>query len=215
MHYLRLLALVFLCALSGCTEKPAVATGAPNESEQTQAPNPGTLHADELIPLNKPITHYTPPPAKAGAHPSREVDWLELMSSSDRKRLESGELEVSHDSPEGVFAQGMKGRQAQGFAAVHTFDNQRIKVAGYFVPLEETDAGDLVEILFVPYYGACIHVPPPPANQIIYAKLAKPVSDTNMFDAYWLEGTLVAKPHNNDLAETAYSMEDASLTIWE
>ena len=220
MSYLRMLGLISLWGLFGCTDKPAVAENAPNDSEQTQlVPDPGNLRADELIPLNKPVTHYTPAPLKAGASTAREVDWLELMSSSDRKRLESGEL-VSHDGAEGAFAQGMKGRQAQGFAAVHTFDRQRIKVAGYFVPLEETDAGELSELLFVPYYGACIHVPPPPANQIIYAKLAKPISETSMsetsmFDAYWLEGTLVAKAHNNDLAETAYSMDDASLTIWE
>lgn len=218
MPYSRLLGMVFLCGIFGCTEKPPAAVSAPltELSKPTQSvPDPGSLRSDELIPLNQPITHYTPAPSKAGASTAREVDWLELMSSDDRKRLEQDDFGASHDGAEGAFAQGMKGRQAQGFAAVHTFDHQRIKVAGYFVPLEETDAGELAELLFVPYYGACIHVPPPPANQIIYAKLAKPISELSMFDAYWLEGTLVVKPHNNELAETVYSMDDASLTIWE
>lgn len=43
-----------------------------------------------------------------------------------------------------------------------------------------------------------------------YLRVLGLISETSMFDAYWLEGTLVAKPHNNDLAEAAYSMDDAS-----
>ena len=215
MRYLRLLGSVVLCSFFGCTDKAPVLDSAPAPSKATPAPDPGTLRADELIPLNQPITHYTPAPAKAGALQAREIEWLDLMSSADRKRLEQEAGLVNHDGAEGSFAQGMKSRQASGFSAVHTYDHQRIKVAGYFVPLEETDAGELLEILFVPYYGACIHVPPPPANQIIYAKLQAPSTETSMFEAYWLEGTLVAEPHNNDIADTVYSMQDATLTIWE
>ncbi len=210
MPHLRWLALMFLCGVFGCTERSPALVNLP------EPPAPaGSLRADELMPLNQPITHHTPAPAKAGALQAREIDWLDLMSNADRKLLEQGNLSVAHDSAEGAFAQGIKGRQAPGFSAVHTFDHQRVKLAGYFVPLEETAAGELQELLFVPYYGACIHVPPPPANQIIFAKLQKPIAETSMFDAYWLEGTLVANTHNNDLAETAYTMKDASLTLWE
>ncbi len=215
MRYLHLIGLLFLCGFNGCTKTPSAASS--QLSEQTKpVPDPGTLRSDELIlPLNQPIISYTPAPAKPGASDARELDWLELMSSEDRKRLEQEDLSVAHDGAESAFGQDMKSRQAPGFAAVRTFDQQRIKIAGYFVPLEETDAGELVEILFVPYYGACIHVPPPPANQIIYAKLRKPLSETSMFDAYWLEGTLVAQSHKNELAEVGYSMSDAFLTLWE
>lgn len=141
---------------------------------------------------------------RAEALQAREIEWLDLMSSADRKRLEEEAGLVNHDGAEGAFAQGMKARQASGFSAVHIYDHQRIKVAGYFVPLEQTDAGELTEILFVPYYGACIHVPPP-SNQIIYAKLAQPSTETSMSDAEGLEGTLVVEPHDNDIAENVYS----------
>ncbi|MEO8924216.1 MAG: DUF3299 domain-containing protein [Caldimonas sp.] len=45
-----------------------------------------------------------------------------------------------------------------------------VKLPGYVVPLEEVRGG-LKEFLLVPYFGACIHTPPPPANQ---ASLGKP-----------------------------------------
>lgn len=52
--------------------------------------------------------------------------------------------------------------------------NQLVEMQGFFLPLEFS--GEKVsEYLLVPYVGACIHVPPPPANQIIYGKLAQPI----------------------------------------
>ena len=49
---------------------------------------------------------------------------------------------------------------------VSALDGAAVKLAGYVVPLEEAD-GALTEFLLVPYFGACIHTPPPPANQIV------------------------------------------------
>ena len=65
----------------------------------------------------------------------------------------------------------------------------RIRIAGFVVPLERQ--GDLVsEFLLVPYFGACIHVPPPPANQIIHVVAAKPLNNVQTMDAFWVSGTL-------------------------
>ena len=50
---------------------------------------------------------------------------------------------------------------------VDTFDGKRVKIPGFVVPLEGT-AELTTEFLLVPYFGACIHVPPPPSNQIVY-----------------------------------------------
>lgn len=66
---------------------------------------------------------------------------------------------------------------------------QRIRIAGFMVPLERQ--GDLVkEFLLVPYFGACIHTPPPPANQIIHVFPAKPLKNAQTMDAVWVSGTL-------------------------
>ena len=46
-------------------------------------------------------------------------------------------------------------------------DGARVRLPGYVVPLEEVK-GDFKEFLLVPYFGACIHSPPPPANQIVH-----------------------------------------------
>jgi hypothetical protein len=72
---------------------------------------------------------------------------------------------------------------------VPTLDGARIRIAGFMVPLEEAK-GEVSEFLLVPYFGACIHVPPPPSNQIIHVVAAKPVKGFHMMDAVWVNGVL-------------------------
>jgi uncharacterized protein len=70
-----------------------------------------------------------------------------------------------------------------------SLDGARIRIAGFMVPLDEAK-GEVSEFLLVPYFGACIHVPPPPANQIIDVIPDKPVKGFHMMDAVWVKGVL-------------------------
>jgi uncharacterized protein len=53
---------------------------------------------------------------------------------------------------------------------VRQLQGKRVSIPGFMVPLED-DAQEVTEFLLVPYAGACIHVPPPPPNQMVYVKL--------------------------------------------
>jgi uncharacterized protein len=70
-----------------------------------------------------------------------------------------------------------------------SLDGARIRIPGYIVPLEESK-GQISEFLLVPYFGACIHVPPPPANQIIHVVADKPLKGFHMMDSVWVNGVL-------------------------
>ena len=73
-----------------------------------------------------------------------------------------------------------------------SLNGKKIRIAGFALPLEKQ--GDKVtEFLIVPYFGACIHTPPPPANQIIHAKSAKPLTGVKMMVPIWTYGTLKAQ----------------------
>ena len=64
-----------------------------------------------------------------------------------------------------------------------------IKIPGFAVPLEADDGFEYVkEFLLVPTYGACIHVPPPPPNQVIHVILDKPVYFEKLMYAVWVSG---------------------------
>ena len=71
-----------------------------------------------------------------------------------------------------------------------------IKIPGFAVPLVEDGGGDdggfeyVKEFLLVPVYGMCIHVPPPPPNQVIHIILEKPVYFEILLYAVWVTGIL-------------------------
>lgn len=80
----------------------------------------------------------------------------------------------------------------------------RLRLPGYVVPLDSSAAG-LKEFLVVPYFGACIHSPPPPANQIVYVKLAKAAPIKTM-DAVWVSGTLSTGRADSPMGVSGYAM---------
>jgi hypothetical protein len=94
---------------------------------------------------------------------------------------------------------------------VTELDGQRVKLPGFVVPVT-FDLNALSEFLLVPYYGACIHVPPPPANQIVHVVL--PEGKTyrgGVFDPVWVAGVLRVERFSSALAEAGYRLEALAL----
>ena len=98
---------------------------------------------------------------------------------------------------------------------VEDLDGKRVKLPGFVVPLD-TDGQKIREFLLVPYYGACIHVPPPPANQTVHV-----VTGTDrkyqggLFDPVWVSGILKVEASTSDLAEAGYRMDAIEVEPYE
>jgi hypothetical protein len=93
-------------------------------------------------------------------------------------------------------------------AVVSELDGKRVRIGGYVVPLD-FDATKVKEFLLVPFVGACIHVPPPPPNQIIYVKAADAFEIAGQFDPVYVTGTLKTERQFTGLAATGYTMDAA------
>jgi uncharacterized protein len=91
-------------------------------------------------------------------------------------------------------------------AVVPELDNQRVRIGGYVVALD-FDATKIKEFLLVPFVGACIHVPPPPPNQIIYVKAEAGFEVKGQFDPVYVTGTLKTARQFTGLAATGYTMD--------
>jgi hypothetical protein len=89
---------------------------------------------------------------------------------------------------------------------VPELDGKRVHIGGYVVPLD-FEATNVKEFLLVPFVGACIHVPPPPPNQIIYVKAAKGFDVAGSFDPVYVTGTLKVASQYTGLAETGYTID--------
>ncbi len=90
---------------------------------------------------------------------------------------------------------------------VESLDGKRVKLPAYVTPLDFDGQMKMSEFLLVPYMGACIHTPPPPANQVVYADSGTAIELSSPYDPIWAVGILRAVTVNSDLAEAGYKLE--------
>lgn len=98
---------------------------------------------------------------------------------------------------------------------VESLDGKRVKLPGFVVPVE-FDLNELSEFLLVPYYGACIHVPPPPANQTVHVVLPEGKSyRAGVFDTVWVTGVLRIERFSSEMADAGYRLEALAIAPYE
>jgi hypothetical protein len=132
------------------------------------------------------------PTAKATGEGVPEIEWQALMPAewNPQKALAGVDLaSLSDNDPRANALLDRLRRDLDRAPVVKALDGRRVRIAGFVVTLERDDKG-VSEFLLVPYFGACIHTPPPPANQIVHVLPKKPVpADVAIFPVY-VTGTL-------------------------
>ena len=99
---------------------------------------------------------------------------------------------------------------------VSSLDGEFIKLAGFVVPLDfDFDSETFTSFLLVPYFGACIHVPPPPSNQIVHVTSNKTLQQDWLDYAVWVTGNLTTESVSSEYGFAGYSMKNANLEIYE
>jgi len=98
---------------------------------------------------------------------------------------------------------------------VPALDGQLIRLPGYIVPLEVSEDGRTTDFLLVPYFGACIHVPPPPSNQIVHVTSKEGVKLDELYQPYWIVGALQVKASTSELADAGYQMDAQRIVVYE
>ena len=101
-------------------------------------------------------------------------------------------------------------------------DNKFVRIPGYALPLEHQDTA-VRELLLVPYVGACIHVPPPPANQTVYVRLNKAHTFNDLYEPVWITGQISIKAASQKLflvdgsadIDTGYALEGVRIEPYE
>ena len=84
-------------------------------------------------------------------------------------------------------------------------DNRRVRIPGFVVPLDG-EREKTREFLLVPYFGACIHAPAPPANQVIHVVVSKTASTVKLSPAAWISGTIRTVRSDTRMGVSAYEM---------
>lgn len=93
-------------------------------------------------------------------------------------------------------------------------DEKTISLDGFIVPTE-LDGSQIKEFLLVPFLGACIHVPPPPSNQVVYVTMKDALDIEDIYMPYTITGTLTTDAISSQLAEAGYQLHGSSVKPYE
>ena len=144
--------------------------------------------------------------ADVDANGFRELSWEDLMPAGEEDRLremyamQMQSLTVAEGSINDTAT------QIGTFNVVKELDGVKIKLPGYTVPFDFSPNAEIREFLLVPYFGACLHAPPPPPNQTVFVKTEKPIRIGDLAQAVWVFGTLKTTTQQTDKADTAYTV---------
>jgi hypothetical protein len=178
-----------------------------NEKKASQAPV-------ELVPLIKDELN------KLKTSTFETIDWDDLMPEEDLNALMNppnylDQIEDSTfenqtiDQIQSQITSSIDDRYQQALVSkniIKAMDGQAVRIPGFIVPLE-FDEETITEFFLVPYFGACIHSPPPPPNQIIYVHAPNGLKLNTLYDPFWISGKLSTKLVENYMATAAYSMQ--------
>lgn len=139
-------------------------------------------------------------PAGALAATFREITWEDLIPPGIPYAEIIGEGEIDRQ------ADTWKPEFDDNALKLNTaLDGRDVKLPGYMIPLDMSAQG-VTSFVLVPYIGACIHVPPPPANQLVFVTTEDPWAASGLWDAVWVYGRLSAKLQSTELAEIGYQI---------
>ena len=186
----------------------AFAACSPDADSGGQPPAPTAYAVGDRLPVNSGI--------QTGAT-HREITWDELIPPGwEPADIFAGlDLNTLRDADPRAEAALEKMRRAWDNAPVNReIQGQAVRIPGFVVPLDAN--GDaLREFLLVPYFGGCIHVPPPPANHIIHVFAQPPLKDIQAMDAIWVSGILTAAYSNSQMGNAGYTMQAQKVEAYQ
>lgn len=141
-----------------------------------------------------------------------DLDWKELLPEGERSHFTAVAPPPVHDyRGEG----GPPAVQEQDFNVNKSLEGATVRLPGFIVPLEAVKDSGVSEFLLVPYFGSCIHVPPPPPNQIVYVHASKRAGIDSIYDAYWITGKLHLQTKTTRLGSTAYELSAEKIEVYK
>ncbi|KGJ88360.1 DUF3299 domain-containing protein [Colwellia psychrerythraea] len=140
----------------------------------------------------------------------------EIAENSAEDQLNNADL-TNKETNAGIITDSKENAYHQALAStriIPAINDAAIRLPAYIVPLEFDDAQRVTQFFLVPFFGACIHLPPPPPNQTIFVNYPQGFTLESLYDPYWVSGVIKTSLVENDTAIAAYSMEVHALDIY-
>jgi hypothetical protein len=139
----------------------------------------------------------------------REIPWDDLIPPGVpyAEIIGEGEMDMATDTWNPIY-------DANAVELNDELDGTLVMLPGYIIPLD-MGADGVTSFILVPYVGACIHVPPPPANQLVFVNSEEPWPSDELWDAVWVTGVLRAKMQRNALGDTGYEISAVAMERYD
>ncbi|PKF55158.1 DUF3299 domain-containing protein [Alteromonadales bacterium alter-6D02] len=160
----------------------------------------------------------------------QEVDWTELIPKTDLDALLNppdyitqvvdGSLEDQISSALQNLNQAKSQNESPYEQAllstniIEAMDDKHIEIPGFVVPVEFTSEQVIKSFFLVPYFGACLHMPPPPPNQIIFVQAEQDFVLERLYEPVIVFGRLKTELFEDQVATSAYTMKLDSIKMY-
>tara|TARA_B100001142_G_scaffold63142_1_gene62391 strand:- start:63 stop:566 length:504 start_codon:yes stop_codon:yes gene_type:complete len=147
-------------------------------------------------------------PRAVSAAAPREITWDDLIPPGVpySEIIAEGELDEENDYWRPIFDENST-KLNPALADAY------IKMPGFIIPID-ISADGVTSFILVPYVGACIHVPPPPPNQLVFVSTKVPWPSERLWEAVWVTGTMQNKVQYTEVADTGYELEADRIEIY-
>ena len=153
--------------------------------------------------------------------PVTTLTWSDLLPTEEKARLTQYQSASGSElvdqivasisaSSDNAYKAAMKSSNT-----VEALNGRAASIPGFIVPLDVTDDRKVRSFFLVPYYGACIHYPPPPPNQLIYISLPEGISHPQLMQAVMLRGIIRTGMFEDPAGTSAYLLDVVSIATYE
>jgi hypothetical protein len=211
--------LLLLIGLAACSS--ATDSGVSPGIETTATPAPSGFVPGDALPSLEPYATSTPEimsSADEGVY--QELMWEELVPPGYRPEEIMAKYQdrlngFADSDPAAMDLYSEMMDEYNNAPINELLDQSSVKLPGFIAPLEYVD-GIITEFLLVPYFGACIHVPPPPVNQTVHVTMAdgEGIIPADSFYPVWVYGNMTAEGLSTEIGEAGYSITDATFTLY-
>lgn len=138
-------------------------------------------------------------PSLAFAKDFIDLNWTDLIPEGQPKAPPGIQSLIQHDTL------GISAQQPPSQGVRSEWNGETVRLPGYIVPIEYSGTG-VTSFMLVPFVGACVHVPPPPAHQLVFVTTQKPYESSGLFEAVKVIGMFGTASTSTQLADIAYAL---------
>lgn len=128
-----------------------------------------------------------------------DLDWEDLLPEGTQIIPNGLRGLIDHDGPD------LSDQQPISTGVRNDWNGQIVRLPGFILPIDMRDDG-VTAFILVPYVGACVHVPPPPANQLVFVTTETPYPTTGLYEPVNVTGMFGTASTSTQLAEVGYAL---------